>query len=340
MRHLPMSLVLLLALFASVNSAGQNSPFISGGVGFVSTTSGGQTFLQPIIDPVGVLPIGNHLLFESRADLREFIQRQNGNGPYEGTFFGSLEYLQLDIIANSKLTITAGRFLTPFGIYNERLSPIWSKNLQDAPLIYPIGTRTSGSSDGMMVRGALISTPKIELNYTAYFSSMVTGEQFGSGRAAGFRTGIFVPSKRLELGMSFQRFLQDQHYNALGAHLAWKPWSVPVDVKAEFAHSPSGNGYWIETAYQRRLPRGQETWATRFQPVFRMQQFSRSSILPGDFLPGVGTQQADFGLNYHLPHELRLNASYSRQFSDQGNRNTWNLAVTYHFILPIGVEAK
>ena len=340
MRHLPMSLVLLLAVFASVNSAGQNSPFISGGMGFVSTTIGGQTFLQPIIDPVGVLPIGNHLLLESRADLREFIQRQNGNGPYEGTFFGSLEYLQLDIIANSKLTITAGRFLTPFGIYNERLSPIWSKNLQDAPLIYPIGTRTSGSSDGMMVRGALISTPKIELNYTAYFSSMVTGEQFGSGRAAGFRTGIFVPSKRLELGMSFQRFLQNQHYNALGAHLAWQPWSVPVDVKAEFAHSPSGNGYWIEAAYRHRLPGGKETWTTRFQPVFRMQQFSRSSIRPGDFLPGVDTQQADFGLNYHLPHELRLNASYSRQFSDLGSRNTWNLAVTYHFILPIGVGAK
>jgi len=315
----------------------QNTPLISGGGGFISTTNAGHTFLQPVIAPVAVVPLGPHLQVESRADLRGLYQRKNGDGPYEGNFNATLEYLQVDYIASSWLTISAGRYLTPFGIYNERLTPIWVRNFQDAPLIFPLGTRTTASSNGAMARGVLFSAPRWNLSYTGYFSASSNTGQFSSGRAAGGRASIFVPDKRLEFGASYQRFLQDTHLNSVGLHLAWQPWRLPLDTRAEYAHSPAGSGYWIEATY--RTPQG-GNYIQKLQPVFRMQQFFRSKQIPGDSLPSTDTQRADFGLNYYLPHEVRLNASYSRQFTASGNSNVWSLAATYRFLFPVRFGGK
>ena len=109
----------------------------------LSSTNQGFTFFQPVIAPVLALPLGPRLLIESRADLRGLYQQDNRTGPYNGSFTATLEYLQADYLVNRHVTITAGRFLTPFGTYNERLTAIWIRNLQDAPLSFAIGTRTS-----------------------------------------------------------------------------------------------------------------------------------------------------------------------------------------------------
>src|ERR1700733_7706195 len=146
--------ILLSLLLGRPTANAQNAPLISGGVGFLTNTSGGVTSVQPVITPVAAVPLGEHLLVESRAFLEGNIAPKNGNtGPYEGSFFVGLQYLQLDYIATPKLTVTVGEFLTPFGTYNERLTPIWITNLQDAPLIYPIGNQ-HGASVGAMLRGA------------------------------------------------------------------------------------------------------------------------------------------------------------------------------------------
>src|SRR5277367_1604903 len=136
----------------------QYVPIVSGAVGFFDSKNTGINFFQPVFAPVVVAPLGKHFLAESRFDLRGFYAPKNGNsGPYQGTFIGSTQYLQLDYLASRRLTLTAGRFLTPFGTYNERLTAVWIQKMQDAPLIFPIGTRTTGSSNGAMVRGALIA---------------------------------------------------------------------------------------------------------------------------------------------------------------------------------------
>jgi hypothetical protein len=44
--------------------------------------------------------------------------------------------------------------------------------------------------------------------------------------------------------------------------------------------------------------------------------------------------QFDFGLNYYLPHEVRLNGSYGREYSTAGDANIWNVQVTYRFLFP------
>jgi hypothetical protein len=329
-------MMLLLLSGAVALSAQSTTPIISGGVQFLSTTNTGVTFLQPTIAPVVAVPLGEHWLIESRATFDEFIFRQNGtSGPYHAQTFSSVDYLQLDYVASSRVTITVGQFLTPFNIFNERLSPVWIHNFADFPLITGIGTRTSGSSDGAMLRGVLLSRKNLELNYTAYFSALVNAKQFSAGRTAGGRVGAFIPRRRLEVGMSYQRFLQDQHLNSWGAYLAWQPYSAPLELKAEYAHAPGGHGYWVEGAYRFSQYRGPDTWLGRLQAVARMQQFYFGKPAPDDVLPGADTWQADFGLNYYLPHNLRLNASYGRRFSPQGNANIWNLQMTYRFLFPL-----
>jgi hypothetical protein len=317
-------------------SAQSETPIISGGIQYGSTTSAGATVFQPIISPVVAIPIGQKFLIESRATFDEVIFRENGNtGPWHAQTFSNVDYLQLDYVVNSHLTIVAGEFLTPFNIYNERMSPIWIHNFPDAPLVAGIGTRTSGSSDGGMLRGVAVSRKEWQLTYAAYFSALSTSHQFNAGRSAGGRVGVFLPGKGLELGMSYQRFLQDQHLNSWGSYVVWQPSIAPLDLRAEYAHSRGGQGYWLEGAYRFSRYRGADNWLGRLQAIARVQQFYLGTPSPDDVLPGADTQSVEFGFNYYLPHNLRANASYGRQFSSLGNSNIWNLQLTYRFLFPL-----
>lgn len=328
-------LVTLLVLFPAPSLRAQYTPVISGGMGFLNSTNLGSNFFQPVLAPVVAFPMGKHLLGEARFDFREFVSPKNGNsGPYQGTFLKSTEYLQLDYIVAPKLTITAGRFLTPFGTYNERLTPIWIRNLQDAPLLFSIGTRTTGSSDGVMVRGALLSRPGVQVNYIGYFSAASTVSQFQAARSAGDRIDVYFPGRRIEIGTSYNRFLQGTHNNSVGAHFWWQPRRAPLQVRSEYAHGEHAQGYWMESTYRLSQLRGPDSLVGRLEPVFRMQQIFRNSPGPGDGLPSADTKLADFGLVYHLPHEVRVNASYSRKFSTTGNGNIWDMSLTYRFLFP------
>jgi hypothetical protein len=327
---------ILLASFLLLSMTGeaQDAPLISGGVGFLSSTNGGTTSLQPVISPVAAVPLGQHLLVESRAFIEEFYAPKNGNsGPYQGNFFAGLQYLQLDYIATPKLTLTVGDFLTPFGTYNERLAPIWISNFQDGPLIFPIGTQR-GSSIGAMVRGAAVSNPHVQLNYVGYFSVASNVTQFTGQRALGGQLSMYLPEKRLEIGTSYSKLLQNQRGNSAGVHVWWQPYKVPLAIRSEYAHGPHAQGYWIETAYRLSQWSGPDSLLGRLEPVFRMQQTFRESPGQGDQLPAANTQRTDFGLDYHLPHEVRLNTSYSRQFSSTGNTNLWETSLTYRFLFP------
>lgn len=316
--------------------AQSNTPIISGGAAFLSTTEGGTTAMQPVIAPVLAIPLGDRWLVESRIDLRGFVSRANGtSGPYQAQFFSTVEYLQVDYNAASQVTITAGRFLTPFGIFNERLSAVWiNKFPQNAPLIGAIGT-AGGYSDGFMARGALIARNNYQVSYTTYFSTLSNVKKFESERSAGGRVGIFFPHARVQVGTSYQRSLQNVRENSVGVDLSWQPYRVPLELQGEWAHSPSGQGYWLQAAYRLSKFRGADSALGRLEPVIRMQQFYRSKLTPGDSLPRIDTQRADLGLNYYLRHEVRLNTSYARQFSARGDSNSWNFGITYRFLWPL-----
>jgi hypothetical protein len=328
--------LLLLAVSSSFSRAQENVPIVSGGAGFFGATNGGVSFFQPVLAPVLAIPLGNQWLVESRADLREVISREDGaSGPYQGQFFGTLEYLQLDYNATPHLTITAGRFLTPFGIFTERLSAIWINKFQDAPIITPIGTG-GAYNDGFMVRGALVSNSSYIVNYAAYFSTLSTVSNLESERGAGGRAGVFLPGTRLEVGVSYRRTLEGNHSNSVGMDFSWSPHRIPLAINGEWAHSPNGYGYWLQASYRLSQLAGTHAFLGRLEPVVRMQQFVRSEAVAGDSLPRSNATRPDFGLNYYLPHEIRLNASYSREFFERGTDvNIWEYGITYRFLLPM-----
>src|SRR5882757_982154 len=313
----------------------QDTPLLSGGVGFFTSTNGGNTTYQPIIEPLIAAPIGQHVLIESRAAILErFAPRGNGQPGYDHTHFAALTYLQGDFLLTPHVTFVGGSFLLPFGTYNERLSPIWISNFQDGPIISSLGLMSTGTGVGGMLRGSAISRRKYSIDYAAYFSARSGNEQFNSERSSGGRASLYLPEQRLEIGLSYNRLLQDTHENFYGAHVWWEPKDTAFRLRSEFARGHHAQGYWIEADYRTQAFGGLDSFIGRFEPVFRMQQTFRRDTLVSDGLPLANTQRADFGLDYNLPHNVRIITSYARQFSSTGYRNIWETGIVYRFLFP------
>src|ERR1700755_110583 len=293
------SIVFVVAILWSGRSGrAQDTPLLSGGVGFFTNTNGGNTSYQPIIEPLLAAPIGQRVLIESRAALLEtWAPRSNGQTGYDHTFFGGLTYLQGDVILTPHVTLVGGSFLIPFGTYNERLSPIWISNFQSGPLISSLGVMSTGTGVGGMLRGSAVSHPKYSIDYAAYFSASSTNEQFNSERSAGGRVDLYLPEQRLEVGLSYGRLLQDTQENFYGAHVWWEPKNTAFRLRSEYARGHHAQGYWIEADYRTQAFGGLNSFIGRFEPVFRMQQTFRRDTVASDGLPPADTQRADFGLD-------------------------------------------
>ncbi len=319
---------------AASAAAAQDVPLISGGVGFFSNTKGGNTNLLLYVKPELVAPLGRHVLVETRASVVDGWASKASGGYTRSAVFKTLDYLQGDIFAGPHLTIVGGEFLTPFGTYNERLTQLWIENFQDAPLIYGAGNMSTGSSVGGMLRGSAVSTQKFSISYAAYYSGNSTSQYFGANRSSGGQGQVYFPAQGLEIGGSYGRSLYGTHENFEGTHLWWEPIGSPLRFRSEYAHTPHAHGYWLEAGYRLSAFGGADSALGRLEPLFRMQQTFRLATGPRDGLPAVNTQRADFGLDYHFPHEVRINTSYSRQFASTGNVNIWETGIVYRFLFP------
>jgi hypothetical protein len=325
----------LAILAAAPPGFAQDTPLLSGGVGFFSSTKGGNTSYLPIIEPLIAAPIGPHLLVESRAALLEtFSPNLGGQTGYDHSHFIGLTYLQGDFVVSPHLTVVAGDYLIPFNTYNERLSPIWIGNFQDGPLISPLGVFSLGQGLGGMLRGNAIRRNKYSIDYAYFYSTRSANEQFQAARGSGGRAGLYLPDQRLEVGLSYDRLLQGTHENFYGAHLWWEPKDTAFRLRSEFSRGHHAQGYWVEADYRTQSFGGLNSWIGRFEPLFRMQQTFRRDTIVSDGLPSANTQRVDFGLDYNLPHNTRILTSYSRQFSATGNTNIWETGIVYRFLFP------
>jgi hypothetical protein len=333
-------LVVFLAArgFSQTTSTEKPVPVLSGTAGFLSDKTAGQTLLDTQFNPVLLMPLGERWLVESRGEFEGEFQRPPGGGPFGGPVNKHLDYLEADYIANPYVTVTVGRFLTPFGIFNERLYPMWIRALQPDPLILPIAT---ASSDGTMLRGGFPVGARANLNYAAYVSVTSIGiDGVESERHVGGRAGLFFPGPRLEVGTSWQKVLQDDRKNAVGFHMAWQPRALPLSMHSEFVRSNQGSGYWIEGAYRLSQVHFSEKQMRRVEVAGRAQQFFSGNISSDAAdslgLPGVNTREADFGVNYFLKDGLKLVGSYGRQLSSSGDFNQWTVGIAYRFLIPLG----
>ncbi len=311
-------------------------PILTGSTGYFTRVNGGQFQDTPSVSPLLLVPLGDKWLVEAKGDYSHSYAKGDA-GYYESSSAYGLIYAQVDYIANRYLTITGGRFITPFGIYGERLAPPWIRELQTTPLIYPVA---SESSLGGMLRGGFsLGRDMANLNYAVYFSSANTNHILATDRTAGGRISFFFPRHRLEIGASFQKLLQEDRAHVFGMHSEWQPERLPLTLRSEFVHQTGtyGSGYWIESVY--RL--SQISRLKRLELVGRGQQFFAAKNLTPDEILDVGplamnTTQGDAGLNYYFSRDVRGSASYGRQFVLGQNTNIWVIGITYRFLMPLG----
>lgn len=330
--------LLLIAMAAAAPASAQYTPLISGDAGFFTSTNGGNTSYIPAVSPLLEFPLRDRVLVEAKADLLESFFPRKGTG-YDTLHFVGLSYLQADLQATSNLTATLGYFYTPFNTFQERLSPSWVSNFVNGPIISSVGVG-QGSSLGGMLRGNAFANEALSFSYAGYVSALSSSEQFKSARSAGGRVSAYSPRTGLEVGASFNAGLGRNSPDFGGMFLWWTPSASRVRFRSEYAHAAHAQGYWFETAYQVTDSTKARTALARLEPLFRFQQTFRSAADASDTLPAVNTQQADFGLDYTLPHEFRVKTSYSRQFAQTGNRNLWQTGIVYRFLFPTWRSAR
>ena len=313
-------------------------PILSGNGGAFSFVTAGHNLIDTQINPVLLVALGDRWLVESRVSFEGQFQRPGPGEPYQGPVTKHIDYAQLDYIANPHLTVTAGRFLTPFGIFNERLYPTWIRFLQPDPLILPMNT---ADSDGITFRGGFPVNTSANMNYAVYVSATSIGiGSVNAERQAGGRLGFFLPGPRLEVGGSFQRTLQDARKNAFGFHAEWQPRKLPLTMRAEMARSYDGSGYWAEAGYRLSQAHFWQKAMRRTELVGRAQQFFVGEIGSAGGsdlgLPPANTRMGEFGVNYFLCDGVKAIASYGRGFSPAGNFNQWSYGIAYRWLIPLG----
>ena len=334
---------LLLAVLSAIAQDGPvykqpegGVPVLTGFVGIGTTFQPDQQQVSPVISPIVLIPFGEKWLVESELEL-EGNYTHVSNQPWDHEWGKGVEYAQIDYLANRYVTVVGGRFLTPFGIFNERLHSGWIRNVQTAP--YITGIEMSDSTGGM-VRGAIPVGSFFNINYAGFFSAAVNNTWVGSTRAVGQRVGFFFPKARLEIGTSIQRQLQDEHINTYGADITWQSNRVPLDVRGEYARNgTAGSGYWLEGAYRMRKVPFWKPLMQKSQAEVRFEQFFAPSVMndsAGDMsLPDSNAKRIFVGWSYWLRPDVRANFAYGREFIDSGDHNVWTVGLTYRFAFPL-----
>ena len=343
MRHFSVlaTLVLLFAVTATAQNGPQykqpegGAPLLTGFVGFGTDFQPGQQQLSPTIAPIVLLPFGEKWLVESELEL-EGTYTHTTNSPWDHEWEKGVEYAQIDYLANRYITVVGGRFLTPFGIFNERLHSGWIRNFQTMPYITAM---EETDSTGGQLRGAIPIGNFVNINYAGFFSASVNNSWVGSTRAAGERVGFFFPKARLEIGTSFQRQLQDEHVNTIGADAIWQSNKLPLDIRFEYARNKFlGSGYWVEGAYRMRKVGFLKPFMQKSQAEFRFEQFFTPSVtgMAGDMeLPDSNAKRFFAGWSYWIRPDVRTNFAYGRELIDSGDHNVWTVGLTYRFAFPL-----
>jgi hypothetical protein len=128
---------------------------------------------------------------------------------------------QVDYFATDWLTIVAGRYLTPIGSFNERLSPEWINKLPDIPVMFrEVVPQTA--TDGIQFRGSkYLGALPFKLEYSLYTGNgfqlgqkptnltqvanlqrITEGPDAVTSRAYGGRLGLWAPIHGVNFGFS------------------------------------------------------------------------------------------------------------------------------------------
>ena len=170
----------------------------------------GDTTFTAAVVPLILWQINDSLLFETELEF----EIGAGHGGTETEV--ELEYADLQFLVNDYLTFGVGKFLTPFGLFSERLHPAWINKLPNAPMVRGHDGLAPFTSIGAFARGVIPAGDQ-RINYALYFVNgpalidaeedpdefgFLDFEEINDNKAFGGRLG-YLPVPQLELGYSF-----------------------------------------------------------------------------------------------------------------------------------------
>jgi hypothetical protein len=314
-------------------------PVITGFMSYQSNIDHQGSFdINPEFDPVLLLPLGRRVLLQAEFDMSLDVEHDNGEwGP--AVVDHGFDYLQGDFFAHPNLTVVAGRYLVPFGIYRERMHPLWIRYLQSEPISF---TLNATSGNGVMARGGAHLGEGADITYAAYYSAETTPNIFQADKQVGYRTSLVLPDRHMEIGTSYNHTMGAGAHDMVGSDFTWLPKRIPVEIRSETLFSKqAGNTYWVEGAY--RMSRlGSNPLLKYTTVVFRQEQYwtlgnaANLGMMSGTMgsLPDTNTTRSTAGADYSLTPNLRFNAGYQGNYATAEHSHTWNMGVTYRFAIP------
>ncbi|MEW6749491.1 MAG: hypothetical protein AB1505_00750 [Candidatus Latescibacterota bacterium] len=128
------------------------------------------------LSPILLVRPGDRVLVEIEPEL-ELAATREGRTERELELERAIEYAHVDLLLHDNLTVLAGRWLTPVGVFVEKLHPAWINKLPTAPILYGHDGLLPVNQVGLQLRGGALVGAEAKLNY-AFFAS--TGPQLGA----------------------------------------------------------------------------------------------------------------------------------------------------------------
>lgn len=310
-------------------------PVVTGFMSYQSNIGQGNYDLNPEFDPVLLIPLGDKTLFSAELDMS--LDLMNTNGSWGSAAVDhDFDYLQVSHNLTNNLTVVGGRFLTPFGIYRERMHPLWIRYLQQEPISF---TLNATSANGGMLRGGTRLGAHADLEYSAYYGAASTVKTLDADKQTGFRTSVLFPGRHVEIGGSFNNTMGAGAHKMAGTDFTWQPKRFPFELRSETLFSKqAGKTYWVEGAY-KLSQLGRNPFLRYTTLVYRQEQYwlpkgvMNLSAMGGTMgsLPDTTTARSTGGMDYSLTPNLRLNASYQGNYATAEHGHSWNMGVTYRF---------
>ncbi len=289
------------------------------------------------LNPIFLYRLSDRLLFEGELELKLEDTETSAD----------IEYAQADYLLNDYVTLTAGKFLLPFGEFIERLHPTWINKLVTHPLPFREGDEgglLAFTNVGVQARGA------VPLGYGdgafgEYAVYVTNGPRFAStargalmdnnntdqnrGKGYGARIGIEpLPFDyglgRLRLGASAFDGKWDENgklwFTAWGFDSVYQ--NGLFDLRGEYLqlhrNMPTGmpddrrEGWYIQAAY--RLAQVAIPYLDRTELVVRYSGQNQNALTPADIEEGFlrKPRQVALGLDYWIAPSVVWKLEYDR----------------------------
>lgn len=246
---------ILISLFSliSITAMGQDTGFLLSGYASTSfeADANENTFATGNFASTFIWSHSDRLLFEGELET----------GYAHGGFEIGLEYASLAYILNDYMTLRAGKFLSPFNSFNERMHPTWINKMPSNPLGMgghdPVGP---ASEFGVELRGgARLGGPQI--NYSLFVSN---------GIALNVVEDVESPSATL----NYTNAEDNNNSKAIGGRFGLLPFddsSLEVGISGHYSDK-TGSG---DTAYEEL---SSFSWSSDIIWHLRGIQFIRGNI--------------------------------------------------------------